>query len=257
MRRLALIALLSMLSACSVKTDRSLCPGLLSLRVEDGVTGAVRLSLWKGGECVLEEPDLLPELRDGSYEIILSRGRYFISAASGRSLGRKTVYTVSPGCQMDSVFAWAGGFSLLEDEQSLSVDLRKQFATVHIRKPESFSGDDWGFMMRGAVDGIDLLTLTPHQGAFWCRAEREDDWYCSLRIPRQVAGIPDEGLGLVLESFDGRQSFDLTLQLLRSGYDWTAPQLEDIYVDFDAVDMQMQVGIGDWASDGSGRIETI
>lgn len=243
------LLLLGLSAACSVKTDRDICPSLLRLRIEDGVSGPVRLSGWSGGNCVFEREDLLRKLEDGSLEFEVPRGNYTLTACNGGGNASGSVFRVPAGRQMDSLYAWSEDIRIDGDTESVSIRLVKQFATVYLRLGGVFADTDCRVMAYGNVCGLDLLSLAPVEGEYLCRAGRLDDWYYCFRLPRQKAVRQENDKGVSVEVYGSGTllaRLDLSAGLDEAGYDWNAELLEDIHVVFDRSSGEFNVGVMPW-----------
>lgn len=252
------MALLAGLCACSVKESRWPCPCYLSFTAEGSSAsrpdGGFLLSVYKEG-------DGIPELRrslswdealDGSCEIGVSKGEKAVSVLEGAAPERiaQESYLIAPGCQCDSVRAFACRVSCTSEEALVHIVRNKQFATVFLKMENGGqSAYPYDLTVSGRYDGFSLLSLEPHEGAFRHEcipfgAENE----FRFRLPRQGDGsllleLREKGAGKDSEPLE---SIRLGEYIRESGYDWQAESLPDIYLGVDYARAEIRINVNDW-----------
>lgn len=214
-----LLPLLVLVSAsCSlVKEQREQCPSVLSLTVT-GVRGETVVSVYGGGVksdvTVSADTVLLTAVPQGLVEVV---------AVSGASLPLR----IPPGSDCPVVYAGHVLVDVQGEECSAGVQLYKQFCTLTMEtEGPPGTGVPWTLAVSGRVSGM-LPDCSPAPGEFSCPAG-ESSTAASVRLPRQS---PSDPLWLTLVSSASGESvktFSLGELLLRSGYDWTAPDLPDV-----------------------------
>lgn len=226
--------------SCSIKTDRSDCPCVLSIEMQDPLS-KVEFALLRDGETRLEKT-LEPEnFSMGICKFDIVRGRYIFSIHEGCS-------SIEEGMQADSLYAWTSGDYLDANREELviSPQLGKQFATMYLEMvTQDESSDKFDLAVVGSVSGIDMAALTPLPGKFRYEPERKSDGLYTVRIPRQ---FPD-GKGLQIILFDKERQLavlPVSEYISYIGYDWTDFDLEDIYISINCEVTDFGMEVLDW-----------
>ena len=217
------------LASCSVKENRSDCPCWLTVRAS--YPNEV-VSAWFGSHTLFE--GLMGEQVDrqvprGTVDLVASRGSF----------------TVPEGQQMAELFASVTKVDTQCEEAEAIPFLYKQFARVYIEFKDTEDGrTPNGLEVEGNIKGADKRTLEPVQGNFRCTPEPSDDRGYEFRAPRQK----DAGLLLRQYTPDGDELEPLPLgELIRkAGFDWTAENLGDVFVQADIPAMTFQITVVDW-----------
>lgn len=219
-RAVLLSFLLAALPSCSVKEDRSGCPCSLTLEV----TGLP-----------VRPVDLVVEGRDYRYALDVAadtvltlpvpKPDVLVSAVAGAVRSADGSVRIPEGWDCPPVWLFARVVGTSAEETTLRVMPHKAFCRLEM----TFSGPPgyglpFSVEIRGGVDGY-LRDGTPSEGPFSCRLVPSADGGCSVRLPRQV----DDSL-LMQVVFSDRvvRTFALGGYIAASGYDWTAPDLEDL-----------------------------
>ncbi len=261
MRRseLLLPLLLAMgLGSCSVKENRLDCPCLLELDVSGGELDRDVISVWERG---MELCDTL-RLEDGiaSYVCEIPKGMPTLAVWSGedRCVRAGTCLTVPAGEEMDEIYAWSERVDSRAESISRRALLHRQFAYIHLTVAFQ-NGEESPFVLRlsGNVAGMDLASLDPVPGGFEVSFLPVVGDYHRICVPRQK----DDSLILEFRSRSAPEnepegSFPLGEYIREAGYDWSAPDLADIYVDLDYVRAGISVRIEEWKK-GQVQNETI
>lgn len=211
----ALLGLLLMLS-CTIKEDRTLCPCALRLVLRD-LPGPVSVQVLAG-----EHRATYTARQDTVMLVQAPKGTIRVTAVCGARLEPEQNMVIPFGFECPSVYLYSGLVNTLCDSTSVTVQLNKHFCTLSL----SFDGPKgWGqpfwAQIRGRVNGLDR-DGRPMPGDFTCRLDAD----FTARLPRQE---PGEELWLDISMPDQVvRSFALGTYMLQAGYDWTAPDLEDL-----------------------------
>ena len=214
-RFIGLLGALVLLS-CSVKEQRELCP--CALRIElSHLPGPVTVQVVAG-----EHRASYSARHDTVMTVQAPKGKIRLLAVSGAKLEPEESLEIPYGYECPPIYLYSDYVNTLADSASVAVQLNKHFCTLSL----SFDGPSgWGepywAQIRGSVSGLDRDGL-PCEGDFSCRL----DTGLSARLPRQEPGqelwldisMPDQVI----------RSFSLGSYMLEAGYDWTAPDLDDL-----------------------------
>ncbi len=258
LRLAAVVALASIgLSSCSIKEDRWPCPCWLVLvpgedtDCEGAVTFEVRSDDASTQELCREYS--FEDIFSGHYDARVRRGLKRMSIRRGirENSIRGTLTRIPEGCESDSLWASALRIECSGEEATVPVEPAKQWATLFL-KMESSGESPYPYDIRivGSFNGLDLMTLEPHGGAFrFTPAPRgEDGSEFRARLPRQG----DDSLVLELrergaaEDTPPVETFPLGEWIAESGYDWKAENLADIYIGVDYARAGIHVSVNDW-----------
>lgn len=237
---LSIIVCACSLCSCSVKEDRAGCPCILDLTLSGGADSKVTVAVWGGGLQHREEINTYDGNRHHECEI--ARGRFTLSACSGlrHSLGPEGRIVLSKGEEMDEIYADACPLDAVEERVSASVSLHKEYAQVNITLLCMKEDMPQAIVLKGNVCGLDLLDLSPLDGEYERSLVPIVGEYCRAAVPRQK----DDSL--VLTIGDGGD-FPIGKYIEAAGYDWSAPDLKDIFIDIDLIDYEVSLRIADWA----------
>ena len=209
-------------SSCSiVKENRDACPCNLEVEIS-GVKETPATLLVKS----LRDSSyvqLLSVSRDTTLTLFVPRGGVSLSAWCGSTDSESII--IPHGSEAPPLYLYHGKVEAAGELAYADVKLRKQFCTVflEIEGPPGW-GPPIGTAVRGSACGMSLNGGIL-QGDFSCSLTD------SLRLPRQH---PDSQLLLDIVMADNViRTFSLGALLQKSGYDWTAPDLEDITVHLD------------------------
>lgn len=208
-------ALLLLLS-CSIKEQRELCPCALRIELRH-LPAPVTLQVVAG-----EHRASYSARNDTVMLVQAPKGKIRLLAVCGAKLEPEQNLEIPYGYECPPVYLYSELVNTLCDSTSVEVQLNKHFCTLSL----SFDGPGgWGepywAQIRGSVDGLDREGK-PTEGDFSCRL----DSGFSVRLPRQN---PDGELWLDITLPDQViRSFSLGSYMKEAGYDWTAPDLEDL-----------------------------
>lgn len=254
--RTGVIGALLVLSAgsCTVKEDRMPCPCYLNVsfseresipeKAEVGLLGWNAAELFRAGIDVADyDPYWVKAVRKGVFYLSAYRG------VSDTTPGGRYI-TISPGFQSDSLYAYHTEVDARGELAYADVTFRKQFCTVHLdimRRPSELR--QFRFLVEGNTCGFDLLTFDAVPGTFRFEPVPEDGTrVVDFRIPRQV----DDSMSLTLwyrnedGTFDNIGTFPLGRYIVRTGYNWKAEELQDVYILIDLVLGHITIGVDGW-----------
>ncbi|MBP5397881.1 MAG: hypothetical protein J6Y32_04540 [Bacteroidales bacterium] len=250
-----LLLLLSILlsSACSIKENRSACPCHLILDVS-GLSGerfdTLEVLLQNGAAPALRSRWSLLENGDGLIRMDVSKQWWDLNvcAMENGSLwlsdSQSPRMLIPPGQQCPPLYLYARELDATGEELVERVVLHKSFCTLHIRMLEADPSQPYPFSLRisGDVDGYDSAGK-PREGRFDAAAYPTQAGECSVRVPRQK----DDSLELLLrEGEETIATFALGRYIVSGGYDWNAPDLEDVQVSIDCAALSLHLQVKNW-----------
>lgn len=250
MRKLSFVPLAAMvvgmlMSACSIKENRSGCPCRLFLDLTDVDTS------------LIEEVELRAISSDGfllseriasrdfgaAYMLEVPRRMMWLNALyaeGGVLVGEKGV-TIPLGEECPPLYMWVS--YLNTDCEGLwdRVVMRKNHCVISIYVEDS---ENFGFSLAvsGNVNGYSV-NGRPSPGEFRVVARVDEKGLCRICVPRQMDA------SLTLELHDDtkvQKSFALGEYVIESGYDWAAPDLEDLTVGIDYSLTKIALSVQGW-----------
>lgn len=250
---LVLLAVLAFLwlSCTIVREDRRDCP--CTLAVEMRSLPVYPALLYADGRPVGEA------LRDTCLSVTVPRGpRALLAAvAEGAAVAGSGAVAVASGMsalevripygsESPPLYAWSAVADCSDDTGSVTVRLFRHFCNLVL---DVVSPPGWSQPFQAAVRGeVDGWSLTAGATAFGGGAPTAGPFHCTLssnytcRLPRQRPGS-ELWLDIVMPEGVVR-TFPLGAVLLRSGYDWTAPDLSDIGLRLDLSVTQITLSYG-------------
>ena len=228
-RLLRLLLPVLLLPCCSVKENRSACPCALTIEFAGLPVRPVVLD-------VVGEGYSLTEVVHADTVLVLPvpKGELSVSAVGGALAEGDGSVRIPPGEEAPPLYLFNADVSTAASEQFvLPVVLHKQFCTLELlfTGPPGY-GPPFEVAVKGSVSGWlpsgDPLVLSFELGTsapFSRRLLPGSDGRATLRLPRQG----DDSL-LMHIVFSDRivRTFALGSYIAASGYDWTAPDLEDL-----------------------------
>ena len=146
------------------------------------------------------------------------------------------------GEQMDSLYGFFRMFYTRCESVLCDVELHKEFCTVSFTLGDDGYISPYDLEVWGNVAGVSPWDLMPLEGDFRFAPSQEDGVY-RVRVPRQV----DNSLELVmLEDSEIVDRLPLGEYIARSGYDWTAENLEDVHIALDLENQQVMITVSGW-----------
>lgn len=231
--------------SCTVKEERDGCPCWLDINVSSCSrhSDVVYLKGTHEGTQVIGDKVYLSDFPD-IYEKEVPRGMIEYSAFCGinTSLLSGDSVIIPEGNQSDRLYAykttvWADGENAYDE-----IVPHKQFATVTVKINEK-AGYNTGITISGETAGFNVVEMCPVAGEFTYSAEQDDNGTIVFRLPRQM----NKELLMSLErnnsTFNVIQLGDLITQ---TGYDWSATDLEDVYININTTDMDSPIHVEIW-----------
>lgn len=239
--------LIQALSACSVKEARDSCPCLLILDFGDAdhVSDETAELLVMSDEEDLWSDDVNLSEYSGRDSLYVPRERLHVRCwACTGGLSSPDGLCIPLGQECPEVYMHDSDPEIKGETHTEKIVMRKNHCvmTVNAVDGEPFP---FGFKIIGNVSGYDRYGK-PLPGLFECVAVRgENDSECRIVIPRQT----DSSLMLQVEGDgDDVKVFALGQYLEECGYDWTAPDLEDVSVTIDYALTVMRLIVKGWES---------
>ena len=238
------------LASCSIKTDRTVCPGLVSLSVTGGDEDLIQVFAEGASSCYEGQISKDGGVAELSFEI--ERGPLLLTAMSGLhgcSLTDKKVM-IEQGGEMDEIYACSDSLGVDSDFEEVFFVLHKQFALLYLTIIESES-ESYPFYVKikGNVCGMDYSDLSPVSGPFSKIVHPVIGEYHVVCLPRQV----DDSLELEFYDRDMTKAEDAPVDRIAlgdyikaAGYDWSSEDLEDLYVNVDYTNAGVSVNIRAW-----------
>lgn len=236
-----------LLVSCSVKEARENCPCRLEISLEEclPLTKELTLSAWGDGRVFTDALTVAdcprPLVR------MVPKGFVKLTALSGIRTAELAEgdWILPRGSACDSIWTYSAEVDCRDEITSVLIMLKQQFATVHLSiiDLDPATAYPYRLLVRSQVDGLTIPDCAPHEGE-WTRSlmENESGEYV-FRIPRQRDGSLSLDLAL-----DGRkvESYPIGEHIVRSGYDWKADRLEDIYIGMDYGGISPVITIEKW-----------
>lgn len=244
----AALASVAAASSCSVKEDRVPCPCYLNVSFaerEKLVGDDVSLAGWNGAEIFRG----LIDVADYDPYWVKAVEKGMIDFASWKGIDKVTrndkSLIIAEGQQCDSLYAYFDHVDATGEMAYTEVSFHKQFCTVilDIRKSAA-ELSRYSFLIEGNTCGFDLMGYGAVEGAFRYEARAVSGENVTMfRVPRQN----DNSLKVTVY-LDGTRvtSFPLGEFIARLGYDWTAIDLQDVYVAVDLVAGLVTIKVEGW-----------
>ena len=191
----------------------------------------------------------------GALEFEVPRGSVGVSAvAFGNEIPGRAWYDdksagydgdeirVPVGEQMDSLYGFFKMYHTRCESVLCDVELHKEFCTVSFTLGEDGYSSPYRIEVWGNVAGVSAWDLMPVKGEFRYAPVQKNGVH-QVRMPRQV----DNSLELVmLEDSEIVDRLPLGEYIARSGYDWTAEDLDDVNVALDLEMQQVMITVSGW-----------
>lgn len=232
-----------LLSGCSVKENREVCPCQLMLDFSEVDTVAVKsidFYVRENDEMILNDIVGKDEFSEDYLAYVPRTGLDFC-AWSGRGDALTDALVIPYGEDCPPVYIHASVIDAYCESVSETVIMRKNYCRMILNvKMEEHSRLQLAVI--GSVDGY-RSDGTPSLGKFRVDFNSDDDGTFCCNLPRQV----DDSLVMELDVGDKVvKKFPLGLFIQESGYDWNAPDLEDITIDMDIAVTHLSVVIQGW-----------
>lgn len=230
-----LLVFLCASSSCSVKEDRTACPCALYIDLCELPPAGVTLALT--GE---DYAGQLEAARDTTLVVKVPKTGVRVLAVSGATPGPDGRVVIPPGFDAPPLYLFSAGVPTPGDTAHVSVRLNKHYCqlSLTLESPPGW-GEPYWTQVRGRVNGI-CQDGTPSEGEFSCRLDPGG----VIRLPRQH---PASELWLDIVMPDRLvRSFALGTYMLEAGYDWTAPDLEDLPLEIRLSVTRISLSVGTW-----------
>lgn len=240
-----LAAVLLSASGCSILEDRSDCPCSLTLdftEVDTLEVGEVRIYAADDEASVLSveagSSQFYPE-----YDISVPRRQLFLNVAhsDGGFFDESEGIVIPPGMDCPRVFMYSSRLDARCEMLRDTVHLHKNHCVVDLRMDKE-DASACKICVKGHVNGYGF-DGRPRRGEFSYTSALDSDASCQIVLPRQTDS------SLVLEIDDGTQvlkTFALGEYIVSGGYDWDAPDLEDLIVQIDWAVTAVNVTVRGW-----------
>lgn len=252
----AFTTLAMLLSSCSIKENRLLCPCWVEFDFEEGVEAMDNFSLlvYNYDEPDMEQRTEIPFLKayKKTHNTSVRRGQKEFVVLQGQNNctigGHKLVTPI--GYQYDSIYCWHEYMDCTYEEVVMPVKKTKHFATINITMVNN-EDDQYPYLtrIRGNVNGIDLYSYSPLEGEFNCMLKAADLFeqhnVFSVRVPRQKEH------NLKLDIIDPITKEVLLIMPLgqmiqETQYNWSKDVLEDISITVNYARTELGLQISDW-----------
>lgn len=244
-----------LLACCSVKEERSGCPCLLNLDLDEVIaegrfSEAVATVGPSSERPVGQETIEVEPYRGVGYEITVPRRSMMTSVVCGNAPSSVIGSCVDAGTSPVMAFAEKVNLDSETERAQVLVRLHKQYCRMTLVLEGYSAGADFPFVidLKAQTRSIDLYGLEP------CGDPLEETLPENLviNIPRQNPSAP---LSLVLKDLTGEVQYEMDLgaKLAAAGYDWTDEDLSDVSVTLDYSHLQCSVTVLDWEDDSQYR----
>lgn len=233
-----LTALLTL--SCSVMEDRSECPCALTLDLSDVDYGLLNELGLEEMEIIVVSESADPvrktvSLIDAPVELVLTVPRADVdlcAVCGGESIWKDSSQLIPEGKECPRYYVFTDSFDARSENLTRKVTLHRNHCILNVRLKESYGYRPGPFQVipEGNVCGFDYR-CEPVGGPFRCESPFSVDGICHVCIPRQK----DSSLRLGFRFKDSGEvrTFPVGEYIVQSGYDWTAPDLEDIDLEVD------------------------
>lgn len=245
------VCVIMSVAGCSVKEDRDRCPCRLLVdfsAVGSGVPHVVDLCVTSADGFLFNDVVDIDGL-DGIYAVDVPKGTVRVNVYAGdEGCGADDGSLIIPeGSQCPPVFMFSGEVDAGGEQASCQPVLRKSHCVVGIRLVRDDGELPFSLRIIGSVAGYGVDGL-PYQGEFSHVLEIDSSGRGSVCVPRQTDG----SLVLeIVEDGDVLRRFALGEMILASGYDWNAPDLADVDIEFDYSKTDVTFAVDDWEAEFS------
>ncbi len=240
-----LLSALSLLSCigCSVKESREVCPCQLLLDFSEVDTASVKsidIYVRENDEIILRDFVGKEEFRE-DYMAYVPRTGLDFCAWFGRGDALTDALEIPYGEDCPPVYIHSSVIDASGETVTEKVVMRKSFCrmTLNVRRDVKSS---FGLAISGNVNGYES-DGAPSPGEFVVFLDSDGSDTFFVNLPRQL----DDSLLMEVDTGDTVvKKFPLGQYIRESGYDWDAPDLEDIAIDLDIAVTHLSVVIQGW-----------
>ena len=224
-RLFPILASLLLLPSCSVKENRAVCPCALALELSGLPVRPVVLGVAGEGYSFTEVVHA-----DTVLVLPVPKGELAVSAVGGALAEGDGSVRIPEGEEAPPLYLFYADVSTDAEQVVLPITLHKQFCALELvfKGPAGY-GPPFEVAVEGAYGGWEP-DGTPAPGPFSRRLLPGSDGRATLRLPRQG----DDSLLMHIVFSDRKvRTFALGSYIAASGYDWSAPDLEDLTLQVD------------------------
>lgn len=236
---LRLLVPLLLVSSCSIKENRSACPCALTLELTGLPVRPVVVGVAGEGYSYVEVVHT-----DTTLVLPVPKGEWAVSAVGGALAEGDGSIRIPEGEEAPPLYLFYADVPAQDEQVFLPVSLHKQFCSLEL----IFSGPPgYGPPFEVAAEGFYggwQPDGSPLSGTFTKRLLPGRDGRATLRLPRQG----DDSLLLHIVFSDRVvRTFALGSYIAASGYDWSAPDLEDLTLHVDISVTSVTVSTDLWS----------
>ena len=224
-RLFPILASLLLLPSCSVKENRAVCPCALALELSGLPVRPVVLGVAGEGYTFTEVVHA-----DTVLVLPVPKGELAVSAVGSALAEGDGSVRIPEGEEAPPLYLFHADVTTAAEQVTLPMLLHKQFCTLELvfKGPAGY-GPPFEVAVEGAYGGWEP-DGAPAPGSFSRRHLPGTDGRAALRLPRQG----DDSLLMHIVFSDRKvRTFALGSYIAASGYDWSAPDLEDLTLHVD------------------------
>ena len=216
---------LLLVPSCSIKEDRTACPCALTVELTGLPVRPVVLGVAGEGYSCMEVVHA-----DTVLVLPVPKGEMAVSAVGGALAEGDGSVRIPPGEEAPPLYLFYADVSTDAEQVVLPITLHKQFCALElVFKGPSGYGPPFEVAVEGAYGGWEP-DGAPAPGPFSRRLLPGSDGRATLRLPRQG----DDSLLMHIVFSDQKvRTFALGSYIAASGYDWSAPDLDDLTLHVD------------------------
>ena len=243
-RLLPILASLLLLPSCSVKEDRAACPCALTVELTGLPVRPVVLGVAGEGYSCTEVVHA-----DTVLVLPVPKGELAVSAVGGALAEGDGSVRIPEGEEAPPLYLFYADVSTDAEQVVLPVTLHKQYCALELvfKGPAGY-GPPFEVAVEGAYGGWEP-DGSPAPSPFSRRLLPASDGRATLRLPRQG---DDSLLMHIVFSDQIVRTFALGSYIAASGYDWSAPDLDDLTLHVDISLTSVTISTDLWS-----RIEEI
>lgn len=252
-RALSVVVGAFLCAGCAIKEYRESCPCRLVLDFSEVDTSAVRST-----DLYVTVPDgyvftdhIGSEKFAKDYTAIVPRTVLQVNLVSGAGdMMTESGLSIPPGEDCPPVYLHSSTVNADCEMWRETVWMRKSHCRVDIDLNADEGYRPWLRIVSG-VCGYDVYGK-PVEGDFESRKRVDEEYSCSFVLPRQT----DDLMTLEIDEGDGiLKRFSLGEHIASTGYDWSAPDLQDIHIELDFAVTQIVLKISGW--DGEHKFDIV
>ncbi len=231
-------------TGCSVKEDRDKCPSRLVLDFSQVDTSAISSAdlIIRADDGFVFTDELDSEDFRAGVTVDIPRGNVTVGVWTGtEGMLSPDGLEIPQGKDCPPLYFHTSVFDNTENEHRETVRLRKNHCrmTVILNNIET---EPKGVSLTGNIAGY-ALDGTPEEGRFSCRLSPDGKGGHLVVLPRQT----DDSLTMEIDDgSDVVKRLSLGGYIAETGYDWNAPDLEDLVVEVDMALTSVRLSIPGW-----------